>query len=174
MEKKAIRNEYASKGVEGFYKEEGSNYNNPHEKQIKHLLKIAIKKNYVGKNVLDLACGSGEVTLCLKDFNVTGADPYTQEAYLKRTKKKALSFSFKDIVEGKLYKKFDTIICSFAMHLVEKSMLSKLLFKLSEMTNNLIILTPHKNPIIKEEHGWKLKEEIIYERVRLRVYEKNY
>ena len=55
--------------------------------------------------VLDLACGSGEVTLVLNSLgviNVDGMDPYTVKAYEKRTKGRCMSTSFEDIVEGAL------------------------------------------------------------------------
>ena len=47
--------------------------------------------------VLDLACGSGEITLMLESLGVkdiTAMDPYTVEAFKKRTKKECQPISF--------------------------------------------------------------------------------
>ena len=62
-----ISDKYRAKGVKAFYEEEGEDYRNPHEKQIKELL--LDKKDLIKGLVLDLACGSGEVTLAIKDFD---------------------------------------------------------------------------------------------------------
>ncbi len=169
---KAVRNEYAKLGVENYYLKHSKDYLNPHEKIIKKLLLLAEDKKLIGKKVLDLACGSGEVTLTIKEYGheITGLDPYTFEYYYKKTANKVLNLSFKDIVLGKLNEKFDTIICSFALHLCHVSMLPNLLWKLSEISDTLIVITPHKRPNCDMISSWVLVEEIILERVRMRVY----
>jgi SAM-dependent methyltransferase len=134
-----------------------------------------IAEALIGTNVLDLCCGGGEVTSILgaqdKEYRIDGVDPYTAEAYKKNTGKICLPLSFKDIVLGGLEdKKYDTVICSFAMHLCELSMLDMLLFRLSGICDTLIILTPHKRPVIK--NWWRLEREIIYQKVKLRIYRK--
>lgn len=58
----AVRNGYAELGVKNYYLKHSSDYTNPHEKIIHKLLKIAEENNYLGKKILDLCCGSGEVT----------------------------------------------------------------------------------------------------------------
>ena len=59
-------------------------------------------------------------------------------------------YSFMDIL-GDCYegRKFDCIICSYAMHLVKESLLHDFCNKLTEIGNKLIIISPHKFPIIK-------------------------
>lgn len=171
MNKESVREGYDDLGVEGYYEKHQGDYTNPHQKIIKELLTIALNRNMIKGNVLDLCCGSGEVTTYLQEYDVTGLDPYTAVAYKARTGKEALPYSFKDIVLGKLdgmY--FDTIICSFAMHLCEESMLPQLLWKLGEISNRLIILTPHKRPDCDGIARWCLVEEVIVKRVRMRVY----
>ncbi len=66
--KKAIRNEYADKGVEAFYQLQGDIYENPHFQYIKTLLiQNNHRINYT--NVFDFCCGGGEVTQALSGAN---------------------------------------------------------------------------------------------------------
>ncbi len=161
----AIRNMYSELGVDEFYKEYGNEYINPHADIIKKLLSGID----VGEKILDLCCGSGEVTRCFPDKDIVGCDPYTHELYKKMTGREVLTYSFKDIVLGALSNyRFNTVICSFALHLCEESMLNPVLYQLAMISDKLIILTPHKRPKINAY--WKLEREIIVDRVRLREY----
>lgn len=54
--------------------------------------------------------------------------------------------TFKDIVQNGIGKRYDFVICSYAMHLYEKSMLPMLLYRIGEISYNLVIITPHKKP----------------------------
>lgn len=161
-----IRNEYEKFGVDNYYKDFSEEYENPHFETIKELLnKISIEGS-----VLDLCCGSGEVTKILSINNIVGCDPYMYEVYYKKTGKKSFKFNFKEIAEGALYGTyFDTVICSFALHLCELSLLEKVLYQLSIITNELIVISPHKRPIIKESY-FELKEELKINRVFLKKY----
>lgn len=170
--KDSIRAGYEELGVAEYYKKHSEDYSNPHYAIIQDLLNQYIKAYNIGSNILDLCCGSGEVTRVLDrvgKYNITGLDPYTAPAYKINTGKSCLIYDFKDIVEGALENyKFDTIICSFAMHLCEESMLSNLLYQLSIISEHLIILTPHKRPEIKQ---WWIKEyENKKDKVTIRVY----
>ena len=161
----AIRNMYSELGVDDFYKEFGNEYKNPHSEIIKKLLADI----EVGDRLLDLCCGSGEVTRCFPEKHVIGCDPYTHDLYKKLTGREVLTFSFKDIALGALDNyRFDTVICSFALHLCEDSMLNPVLYRLATITKKLIILTPHKRPKINSY--WKLENEVMIDRVRLREY----
>jgi hypothetical protein len=78
--KKAIRDEYAEKGVEAFYKSHADVYENPHFKYIKALLEQNQHRIDCSK-VLDFCSGGGEVTLILRGllgehFNNTGHRPF--------------------------------------------------------------------------------------------------
>lgn len=128
---------------------------------------------------LDLACGSGEITMILRESgfsNITGFDPYTSAAYEARTGTAAEPISFEDIEANGIKSesnepiKYDAIISSFAMHLCDRSRLPMLCLRLAESSENLVILTPHKRPEIQESWGWTLAEEMKMERVRLRHY----
>lgn len=171
----SVRAGYEELGVEGYYKLHSEDYNNPHFREIEYLLKQEIHKNYFGTDILDLCCGSGEVTNILmqykniRKYNIEGLDPYTAPAYKKNTGKDCLVYGFKDIVQGALQnKKYHTIICSFAMHLCDESLLNNLLYQLSLISNTLIIITPHKRPEIK--NWWKEVESFKHNGVTLRIY----
>ena len=167
----SIRNEYSKIGVTEFYKKYGDTYSNPHEKTIhKHLLLILNQFNKNDK-ILDLCCGSGEVSLFLynKGFNnISGIDPYTKQNYIDRTGLKCSGMDFSDLSTKGLTEQYNTIICSFAMHLCPKSYLPNLLYQLSLVTHNLIIISPHKKPEIN--HYFTLSKTQYIDNVYLKIY----
>jgi hypothetical protein len=172
---KAIRHEYQSRGVNGFYRDSGGDYRNPHEPQIERLLGIVTRDwNLDLSHVLDLAAGSGEVTLALrgsKAGTIEGIDPFTFKAYHERTGQTAGRETFEQIAEGALAgRSYSLIVCSFALHLVEPSRLPKLTHQLAEIGDLLLILTPHKRPEIRSAWGWEIEREIVVQRVRARLY----
>ena len=161
--KKAIRNQYAEQGVEAFYKTHADVYENPHFPYIKSLLQQ--NKNRIDyMQVLDFSCGGGEVTLILQSLgyeNTIGCDPFTQTLFEKNTQKMCWHFSFEDVVKGKMAAEisqqtpsvkmpFSAIICSFAMHLCPQKMLQPLVFQLFTISENIVIITPHKRPALEE------------------------
>lgn len=172
-ETKAIRNEYEKHSVNGFYEKFGDEYRNPHESAIIKVLQLAAAKWPLDFNkVLDLACGSGEVTLALKSLgcsNIDGIDPYTGNAYFNRTNQAAETYTFEDIAAGIISdRSYSLIVCSFAMHLVNSSRLPLLSYQLSLIADSMIIVTPHKRPELKPEWGWTCLDEIAVDRVRAR------
>lgn len=170
MPDKAIRNEYAEIGVEKFYELHSRNYRNPHEFVIKKLVNIAQESGVVGKNVIDLCCGSGEVTMALKNCVVTGVDPYTSDAYFIRTGRKSNPLDFKNIAQGHLKGHYDSVICSFALHLCPISLLPMVLWRLGEITDTLIVISPNKKPDCDNISGWILVDEVLIDRVRMKIY----
>ena len=171
---KAIRHEYESRGVKGFYQDSGE-YRNPHEPQIERLLGIVSGEwNLDLSRVLDLAAGSGEVTLALRGLGaglIDAIDPFTFEAYQARTGQTAGRETFGQIAEGELSgRSYSLIVCSFALHLVEPSRLPKLAQQLADIGDRLLILTPHKRPRIRSAWGWEMEREIVVQRVRARLY----
>ncbi|MDX2039675.1 MAG: class I SAM-dependent methyltransferase [Acidobacteriota bacterium] len=171
----AIRHQYQEHGVEEFYTQFGAEYRNPHELIIAEVLREAVSRSNLDlTQVLDLACGSGEVTLVLREFGagqIDGVDPFTGDAYRTRTGKPAEAVSFEQIAAGALAgRRYSLVVCSFAMHLVAESWLPSLLFQLGEMSDCLLILTPHKRPELKAEWRWMLEGEFVIERVRARLY----
>jgi len=170
----SIRKQYETHGAQGYYEQFGASYRNPHEPIITDVIKHVMSVWPVEtSDVLDLACGSGEVTLALRAMGVsqiTGVDPYTGAAYTERTGQTALPYRFEDIATGALTDTYSLIVCSFAMHLVAESWLPSLCYMLAAAAPDLIILTPHKRPQIRSSWGWDLQQEVVIERVRARWY----
>jgi 2-polyprenyl-3-methyl-5-hydroxy-6-metoxy-1,4-benzoquinol methylase len=172
MKNEAIRNMYDEMGVDNYYKVSGNSYTNPHETIIQEHLDHQISQLNT-HSVLDLCAGSGEVSKHLKKqgiVNITGLDPYTFKLYEKETQFECLQYNFDDIMTGKLNKEYSLIICSFALHLADKSKLPLICYHLSRIADQLLIITPHKNPII--DNFWKLEQEHYKNKVRSRLYSK--
>lgn len=170
----AIRKQYETHGAQSYYEQFGATYRNPHEPIIVDVLAYALATwSLDTTHVLDLACGSGEVTLALRAqgvTHITGVDPYTGDAYTERTGQIALPYRFEEIASGALTEIYSLIACSFAMHLVEESRLPTLCYTLASHAPDLVILTPHKRPQIKAAWGWQLRDETVINRVRARWY----
>jgi hypothetical protein len=171
----SIRGEYERLGAERFYRESGAGYRNPHEAGIVAVIDEAMRRWRPDlSDVLDLAAGSGEITMMLRNrkaAKVSGVDPFTFEAYENRTGQMAERFSFEQIADGAMAgRKYSLIVCSFAMHLCEKSRLPALAVQLSLISSAMLILTPHKRPTIRSEWGWMLTGELVVQRIRARMY----
>jgi SAM-dependent methyltransferase len=171
----SIRSRYEDVGAEAYYRDEGDDYRNPHEDTISLLLSQVVEPWGVDlSDVLDLAAGSGEVTLALRKLGarkITGIDPFTFRAYKKRTGNEAERFAFADIAAGALRgRRYSLIVCSFALHLCEASRLPRVAQALAEVSPALLIITPHKRPVLKPQWGWTLSQELVVQRVRARFF----
>jgi SAM-dependent methyltransferase len=171
----SIRAQYEKHGARDFYSRSGPDYRNPHEPQLRRCIELAVKTWRPNLfQVLDLAAGSGEATLVLRDLGATrvdGIDPYTADAYLARTGNAAERFTFEDVAAGALAGRYySLIVCSFALHLCESSRLPSVCQQLSLVGDALLVVTPHKRPLIKPEWGWAMVGEQVVERVRARMY----
>jgi SAM-dependent methyltransferase len=175
----AIRHAYEKYGVNGYYSQFGSDYRNPHEDRLKLVVHQLVEKWNLTRTerILDLACGSGEITLILRGLgfqHINGIDPYTSEAYEKRTGNSIhAKWTFEQIADGCLENEgdiYDTIICSFAAHLIPPSYLPLVMIQLRFIAKKLIILTPHKRPELSPKWGWILSDEFVQERIRARLY----
>ena len=167
--------------MDGFYKKSGWHYTNPHEPQIITLLnKNKSRINY--QRVLDFCCGSGEVTAALSDMgfeNTMGSDPYTRQAFRKRTGKKALSLSFAEVIRKGLPETYTAVIASFALHLCPPKQLYPLVTQIFTATPQLVVITPHKRPQLEKLDGVHLvfTDETPTpkgKQVRLKMYERGY
>lgn len=172
----AIRLAYEQHGAQGFYQQFGAGYRNPHEPIIAALLGQALARWQLPLGrVLDLACGSGEASLALEALGagtIDAIDPYTYAAYAERTGRAAERYSFEQIAAGALAgRRYDTIVCSFALHLAPLSRLPALAIQLSLLAGHLLIVSPHKRPAIRPEWGWALAGELLHQRVRARWYQ---
>jgi hypothetical protein len=171
-----IRPSYDALGPDEFYRQSGATYRNPHESAVATLVCRAVRDWPIDvTDVLDLACGSGEVTLALLQCegvrSIHGVDPFTGPAYLERTGATAELLTFADIAAGALEgRRWTTVVCSFALHLCETSRLPVLCQRLSDITDSLVIITPHKRPVIDPAWGWSLRDEMMQSRVRARLY----
>lgn len=181
-----IRPCYDALGVEGYYQAHAQSYRNPHESQIRHLLRWWVEGFDIPAeaSVLDLACGSGEVTLGLRSLGrarCEGMDPFTFTAYTARTGLPCRVCSFEQLVqesvdgeatlfEARAVPRYDAVVCSFALHLLEASRLPGLCQALARLAPMLLVLTPHKRPELREAWGAVQLAECLHERVRARVY----
>jgi SAM-dependent methyltransferase len=172
---KSVREAYAQFGVETWYSSHGDEYRNPHEEGVRYAVASFVRKFPPGR-VLDLACGSGEVTLALRDLGVEleridGCDPFTGAAYRERTGKEAHPWSFIELTRG-LQAEYGTVVCSFALHLCPPSWLPLLVRALASSSRALLVLTPHKRPELRSSWGMVLEEEryFVEHRVRARFY----
>jgi SAM-dependent methyltransferase len=171
----SIRGQYEQRGVRAFYETHGADYRNPHEPQVQRCIGVAVRRWRPDlSRVLDLAAGSGEVTLALRDLgaaHVDGIDPFTSDPYAARTGQPAERLAFEDVAAGALAgRRYSLIVCSFALHLCEPSRLPAVAQQLGTVAPSLLILTPHKRPVIRPEWGWELTGEDVVERVRARLY----
>lgn len=167
----SIRSHYEALGVSSFYEQNALTYSNPHENFIKDLLTEFISGFDRNLKILDLCCGSGEVTRILQNLgfsNICGLDPYTFELYKAKTSCPCFVFDFKDLSIGKFNESFDLVICSFALHLAPESMLPNILYNLK--TEGLLILSPHKKPNIKD--FFCIENNLYKNKIHLKYYKK--
>ncbi|MEM9823643.1 MAG: hypothetical protein AAF985_21335 [Bacteroidota bacterium] len=156
---KAIRKQYEQLGVEAYYKQYGALYENPHFPFVRQLL-IQNQERINYQKALDFCCGGGEVALVLQELgfpDTVGCDPFTQAAFYKNLGRKALSYSFEEVIRGQLSGSWTSIICSFAMHLCPEKQLYPLVFQLFQCSPQLVILTPHKRPQLEKLDGVRLE-----------------
>jgi len=158
MADEAIRNQYQQHGVRGYYEQFGATYRNPHEAHVRAAVRDALERWPLATSaVLDLACGSGEVTLALREAGVTHIT--------------GVDYTFEQIGDGALgEQRYSLIVCSFALHLVELSRLPVVAYQLARIAEHLLVLTPHKRPDLKAAWGWQLIGEVANEHVRSRCY----
>ncbi|MBI1324606.1 methyltransferase domain-containing protein [bacterium] len=173
-----VRPGYDILGPAGYYAAHAADYANPHEPIVRRLVEAWIDRHSLATEarILDLACGSGEISIVFRSRgfgNVTGVDPFTGPAYLRRTGQEALPHDFVAISQGSLDSLvFDAVFCSFALHLADAGMLPQICLRLAQISPQLVVLTPHKRPEIKPAWGWRLIDEVMEDRVRLRHYER--
>lgn len=108
----AIRNKYEKLGVENYYRQQGQDYENPHFLQIEKII-IQNESRIDYSAILDFCCGSGEVSEIIRQLgytNTTASDPFTQEAYKKRFGEACLSWSFEEVIQGKMEGDYSAII----------------------------------------------------------------
>ena len=181
----SLRGAYDALGADGYYEAHGAEYTNPHEPTITTALPMALEQwrelifaDGPLRRGLDLGCGSGEATAAFERWegaagcDVTAADPYTYAAFERRMGRPAERWTFADVAAGVLDERqpFDICLSSFALHLIEPSYLFTTLAALARSARLLVVLTPHKRPVIEPSTGWRSAGEVVHERVRVRLY----
>lgn len=156
---KHIRKLYEQLGVNKYYKQYGDEYQNPHVDQVHELL-VNNEQRIDYSHVLDFCAGGGEVSLVLRSMgyqNFEGSDPFTHKLYTKNLAQPCAKWTFDDIIKGKLKEQYSAIICSFAMHLCPLEKLYPLALQLFQSSPLLVVITPHKRPVLEDLEGIELK-----------------
>lgn len=174
---RAIRTAYAEHpdGAAGWYADAGASYRNPHEEGVRAaIVRVLPHLRPDGGRILDLACGSGEVTLALRDAGVDdadidGADPFTGAAYRARTGRDASPWSFADLPAVLAERRWAAIVCSMALHLCEASRLPAVCIALARAAPVVVVVTPHKRPVVRPSWGLALVDEHLDPEWRLRT-----
>ena len=170
----SIRDEYLKSSPSDYYSKNAINYKNPHSERVIKALDFIIGKIDIG-NFLDLGCGNGLVSEYLLSKGLDqfkGCDPYFYKIFSDKLKKECYNLSFEDISKNGIKDKFKTIICSYSIHLCDKSYLNNLLYNLSIISENLVIISPSKFPIINENY-FKLNYKNIIDRTHIRIFKSN-
>lgn len=169
----SIRNQYSKMGVDSYYSDHKSEYVNPHEDRVQRALEWVNRKIHIGY-FLDLSCGNGEVSSFLQEkgfTNFKGSDPYFSDIYHKRFNKQCFNFRFEDISKNSIPEKFDTIICSYALHLCPKSYYNNLLWNISSNCKYFVLISPSKYPDVN--NYFELIDSIIIDRTHCKIYKSN-
>jgi len=170
----SIRSKYVELGVDDYYKSNKADYKNPHSERVTKSLDYIISKIDIGY-FLDLACGDGIVSEHLKSkgfTNFKGSDPHFFEIYENKFGVECDDSTFQDIANNGFNEKFDTIICSYALHLCPKSYFNNLLYQLAMSCNNFVVISPSKFPIIEEDY-FELVDNKVIDRTHVRIYKSN-
>jgi hypothetical protein len=167
----SIRKEYETLGVDTYYSDNADSYHNPHA--VFALTCLDALWNQEFKSVLDFACGDGLVSKHLKnkypDILVSGCDKFLHERYLHETGNLTFSYSFEDVANGLAQlPSVDVIVFSYAIDLVEKSYLNTMLYYLSTISKNLIVIRPNSH--IVEHFSWKAKQQVKCEKAKAVLY----
>ena len=167
----SIRSEYEKSSPKEYYSTKKDQYYNPHSKRIFKCLDHLISEINIGY-FLDLGCGNGVVSeyLSTKSYtNFKGCDPYFKDIYEDKFSKECFNKSFEEISKTGLNEKFDTIICSYALHLCDYSYLNNLLYQLSNNCKNFVVISPSKYPIISNDY-FELRSQNIFDRTHIRIF----
>ncbi|CAK9071533.1 unnamed protein product [Durusdinium trenchii] len=149
----SVRDAYEELGAAGFYASKGASYVNPHEPRLSEALHIALDQ------------WQEHLSSPLR-----AADPYTFEAFERRVGRRCHHWSFQDVADGVLEEEpiYDLVLCSFALHLLERSWLTCTVSSLARRARLLVVATPHKRPLIERKTGWEQVAEVLHARVRVR------
>lgn len=170
----AIRNEYQNIGVDTYYIQNADSYENPHSNFALNCLNALWKDEFI--NVLDFASGDGLISKHLaknKFCTIVGCDKFLHERYARETGNKSFNYSFEDVANGYAeFPKFDVIVFSYAIDIVEKSYLNNLLYGLSVFSKYLIVIRPNNHSI--DNFAWKEEKSVKFGKARGIIYSRTY
>lgn len=168
----SIRKEYETLGVDTYYSDNADSYHNPHAGFALACLDNLWSDQF--KSVLDFACGDGLISKHLKqkhsDLVIHGCDKFLHERYKKETGNSTFSYSFEDVANGIAnLPEVDVIVFSYAIDLVEKSYLNTMLYYLSRISKNLIVIRPNSH--IVEHFSWCSVKQVKHEKAKAVLYQ---
>lgn len=169
----SIRKEYETLGVDTYYSDHAETYHNPHAVFALNCLDQLWKKDF--KSVLDFACGDGLVSKHLAKTQcvdgIVGCDKFMFSRYIKETHNECFQYSFEDISNGAFeLPKVDVIVFSYAIDLVGSSYLNTMLYGLSTVSDNLIVIRPNNHVV--DHFAWSLHKTVKTEKSRGMLYTK--
>lgn len=169
----SIRKEYDALGVDTYYSDHAETYHNPHAVFALNCLDQLWNDEF--NTVLDFACGDGLVSKYLTQTkniqSIVGCDKFMFERYERETHHQCFQYSFEDIANGQFeMPKVDVIVFSYAIDLVESSYLNTLLYGLSTVADNLIVIRPNNHVV--EHFAWALDNVVKVEKSRGMLYRK--
>lgn len=172
FEKYSIRSEYEKSSPEEYYKTKSNDYENPHKDRVIKCLDFLINKIEIG-TFLDLAAGDGVVSEYLNKrgfLDFKAYDPYFYEILTSKFGGENVEkISFQDIAKDGIIDNFDTIICSYALHLCDKSYLHNLIWNISNSCKYFVTISPSKYPIL-DYSFLKIIENEVIERTHIKIY----
>ena len=145
----SIREQYDAVGIDQYYLKYGNEYSNPHERDVVSCLKSLYNENR-HKAVFDFACGDGLVSKWIGQRSyIVGNDCYMKERYVNETGNKCYGYSFKEFINfnNSFEERFDLTVISYALDLCDKDIVPMLLYRLSLISNELIIIRPNNHLI---------------------------
>jgi SAM-dependent methyltransferase len=166
---KKITEIYRSVGVQEYYKTVGSEYVNPHKDFVYNCLD---ELNCTSSGtVLDLACGTGDVSKYFNPVSCVGSDKFLYKEYQTITGNNCYQYSFEDIADFNfdIKENIDLIVCSYAIDLVPSTYLNKLLYSLSTISTRMILIRPNSH-IVPEQY-WRVVQKVKHGKSRGVLYE---
>jgi hypothetical protein len=163
-----------AEGVRAHYARHGHAYQNPHVDRVERSIRESLARwNLDTRRCLDLAAGGGEASVPLIEAgsSVDAIDPYTHELYQSRLGRACEPLTFADVAGGALASRnYTLIVCSFALHLCERSMLPALGIALAQIAPRLLVIAPQKRPGLDARFGWMIQNTMTLDRVHTRLF----
>lgn len=166
----SIRENYDSLGVDNYYLNHSNEYSNPHSQSVIDCMEqLYDDKRHL--TVLDFACGDGLVSKWIGNrSSIIGCDAFLYERYIQETGNNCLTYSFNDFINfnNNLNYHFDLTVISYALDLCDSSIRPMLLYRLSLISNELLIIRPNKHLI--DSPYWTLEKTLHLGKSKASIY----